>query len=615
MPIRIKCPKCQTVLGVKDTLAGKKVNCPKCRFLLAVPVPKTAAPVEQAVDAETLALSTFADEPAKVEAAPTKFIEFECNWCMEPVKLPAELAGKQAPCPNPECKRIIKVPLLKEDKPRDWRQSAPRGPSGAMRKDGDEPEGAWSTAQKTRVSSEALLEAGAIPVKKVPVSTTTIVRRSILAGVAVVALIGGVWGFFAWSANRRITTALAAAVEAAEQPGPKLKPSSVSELFRGVGEFHAMRKDAKKAAEHFGKAREQYKIADAKTPADLERDAVLLELMLSVIDLGADAGGDTKIDWGEVRNFLRQSLERTSSTEGKLIALREVANKLNTQGQLEIAVYLAEQLAPSQIIETDQPQVDDGEGNPAPKQQPKKVTPTPMTAAHVALLLGNNEAAKAAKILALPAAPKEKEKDKGKEPDLDPLVRMAYAEGKARKGDFDGARQLANNKTGTTLARLEACLAVASVALADNKPAEAKSSAQDALAAYEEMRKKKEKTPSALLVQLTRVLSRTDQAAQAKEIVNAIPEKTDRPAKALAQLEMALPLLETAAEPLQLTALDDSFTLKDTVAYSVAVEKLARLNTRLGRRSDALAMLDTLDEAHRPFVQLGVALGLVEPRK
>src|SRR5438874_5321734 len=164
MPIRIKCPKCQTILGVKETLAGKKANCPKCRHLLTIPVPKPVAAAPRAEDVEALALSAFADEPPKQAPVVTKFIEFECPWCAEPVKVSAELAGKQAPCPNPECKRIVKVPLLKEDKPKDWRQVSQRGPTGAVRKDENEPEGAWGTAQKTRVGVDALLEADAIPV-------------------------------------------------------------------------------------------------------------------------------------------------------------------------------------------------------------------------------------------------------------------------------------------------------------------------------------------------------------------------------------------------------------------------------------------------------------------
>src|SRR5438128_7296339 len=84
MPIRIKCPKCQTVLGVKESLAGRKANCPKCKFLLTIPKPKAVPAKAQAgandkalADAEALAASAFADEPVQA-AAPQQHIEFEC---------------------------------------------------------------------------------------------------------------------------------------------------------------------------------------------------------------------------------------------------------------------------------------------------------------------------------------------------------------------------------------------------------------------------------------------------------------------------------------------------------------------------------------------------------
>ena len=105
---------------------------------------------------------------------------FECPWCMETVEVSVELAGKQTPCPNPECKHIVKVPLLKEEKKKDWRQVDPRlaAAAGLLKgTDKEEPEGDWSTSQKTRVSTEALLEADAIPVKKQPVTRAQWVRR------------------------------------------------------------------------------------------------------------------------------------------------------------------------------------------------------------------------------------------------------------------------------------------------------------------------------------------------------------------------------------------------------------------------------------------------------
>src|SRR5437660_1272358 len=116
MPIRIKCPKCQTILGVKETLAGKKANCPKCRHLLTIPVPKTGA--VRAEDVEALALSAFADEPPKVAPVSTKFIEFECPWCAEAVKMssnrlwgPLKAAEAAAEQPSPKLSKAAVAEL------------------------------------------------------------------------------------------------------------------------------------------------------------------------------------------------------------------------------------------------------------------------------------------------------------------------------------------------------------------------------------------------------------------------------------------------------------------------------------------------------------------------
>src|SRR5579862_9596495 len=214
MPIRIKCTKCQTILGVKDSLAGKKVNCPKCRFVLSVPAPKPAAPAAatpRPEDVEALALSTLAEEAPK--PAVVQMVEFECPFCAEMVKLSAELAGKQTPCPNPECKRIVKVPLLKSDKPKDWRQTDPRAAMAGLLKDGAEPDSAWSSAQKMRVSTEALVEAKALPIKKAPVTTATWVRRGVLATVALLVLAGGTWFMICRMSTDRFEGALNEALE------------------------------------------------------------------------------------------------------------------------------------------------------------------------------------------------------------------------------------------------------------------------------------------------------------------------------------------------------------------------------------------------------------------
>src|SRR5262245_15548883 len=129
MPIRFKCPSCQKALVVREQYAGKRVPCPSCKKPIVIP-----APTAHAADVEALALAALSDAAAAAEkkaapaAAPAPPIEMTCPYCGEPIKFDASLGGQQAPCPNPECKRIIKVPKPVSDQPRDWRELE-KGPS------------------------------------------------------------------------------------------------------------------------------------------------------------------------------------------------------------------------------------------------------------------------------------------------------------------------------------------------------------------------------------------------------------------------------------------------------------------------------------------------------
>src|SRR5262245_9756867 len=135
MTIRFKCPnaKCQKVLTVKDELAGKRARCPICKQSVNIPAPFSAP-----ADLEDFAAAAFAEDPAEKKAAAAaapppeaRTIDFTCDYCEAALHLPAEMGGKQVPCP--ECKRIIKVPKLKDDRPKDWRQVEKAGPSFARR--------------------------------------------------------------------------------------------------------------------------------------------------------------------------------------------------------------------------------------------------------------------------------------------------------------------------------------------------------------------------------------------------------------------------------------------------------------------------------------------------
>src|SRR4051812_13491876 len=114
MPIRFKCPHCKKALGVKDHLAGKKAACPACKKVLVIPAPVSAPADVEDFAAQALAGPKPAPEAAEKKAAQT--IDFPCPFCDEELHLDEALGGKQAPCPA--CKRIIKVPLPKVEKPK-----------------------------------------------------------------------------------------------------------------------------------------------------------------------------------------------------------------------------------------------------------------------------------------------------------------------------------------------------------------------------------------------------------------------------------------------------------------------------------------------------------------
>src|SRR6516164_5789128 len=126
MTLKFSCPHCRKGIRVKEELAGKKAKCPACQQVLTIPtVTRSTSPsptkstTESDLEAKALAAlveqSKAAPAPAK---ASTKTIDFQCPQCDEKISLSADLAGKQAPCP--ECRRIIKVPLLEKLDPKDW---------------------------------------------------------------------------------------------------------------------------------------------------------------------------------------------------------------------------------------------------------------------------------------------------------------------------------------------------------------------------------------------------------------------------------------------------------------------------------------------------------------
>src|SRR5207237_8780909 len=107
---------------------------------------RPGAPSEVTPDVEELAAAAFSEQPASNGAAEKPAtIDFQCEFCEADLHVPATEAGKRMQCPNPECRRLIKVPTPKE-KPKDWRELAKKGPAAAIINQPDKiDEAAWGT--------------------------------------------------------------------------------------------------------------------------------------------------------------------------------------------------------------------------------------------------------------------------------------------------------------------------------------------------------------------------------------------------------------------------------------------------------------------------------------
>ncbi len=377
MPIRFQCPNpsCGKVLTVKDHLAGKKAACPSCRRALTIPQataaaanrPPAAAPTTDpasaqtttfhAGDAEDVAASLLADEPKPAgPAAPPKTVRFTCEYCDEAVEVDIALAGLRAPCPNPECRRIIKVPKPQGEQKVDWRNTAPGAPAAARRPTEPAPEGAWGSTSKTLVSKEAMEEAGALPdQRRERLTGRQWAVRGLLAASAAGAAFVGVLLVLGWLGGKRQEQLLGRAMAAvgAEGDGFKLKGPEAAIVHLWAARYHLGRGDQNSVRPEKGDAGawNQFGLARGKLSAageaNAECDALLIELALAQLDLG---GGPEQVEegkrmgWPEARKEVGQTLLALRRPEAQAEGLRRVARRLIERGQEALAEDLVNQL-------------------------------------------------------------------------------------------------------------------------------------------------------------------------------------------------------------------------------------------------------------------------------
>lgn len=583
------------------------------------------------VNEEDLVASMLAEEPKQEEeegppeGAP---ITFKCFFCDEQITVAAELAGKQAPCP--ECRRIVKVPLPVKVEPKDWRKVDRRVPAGARQDAEPEPEGAWGTAtQMTKVSARALLDAEAIPIEKEPLTfkqrMNWWVPRGILVGVVVLIA----WGAYAAWRQRNQMNALQAAIKYADDPkkNEHLGAAEAALMHRDLGEFYVRTDDQYKidlAQTQFTSA--QRRLAAVRNP--LERDLYLIDLALAQIDLGGNADQrlrKIRLHWTPVQTDVQRTMQALTLPEARAEAIRLVTRKLLDKSR-EITDKdepkderklnaPARANAITQVLGKSDPEllavlglellgVDDKReqanrlADDALKLYQTEKKP-PVAPSLLALLGAVDPSGKKANEL-LPAAANSVE------------ARIGYAMGFAYLGEWEKAIQRAVGPNDSDPShQLQALLAVAASA-AEQKRSEASTILGDLA---REPKVAGIATPWQL-VQIIRLAGHPNVKSAAltdgvtKMVANIVADPK-APADIKARLETELVRLTLAGSKQAETERLKSEAEKAAAAHPQALEMLARHNARYGSASAVKKAIDAwTPESLRPAGYAGVALGL-----
>ena len=638
MPIRVKCGNCKKTLSVKDHLAGKKIKCPVCQTVVAVPllapaltpVTKnpgsatkpalitkplpdksksngtppgaaksngTPAPVElptENVEAEALAAFSDAPPPPPVDDSAPKTIGFKCSWCDEDVELPVEMGGKQAPCPNPECKRIIKVPMPKAPEKKDWRKMDRQGPALARINQPEQLENAWGTEEATRARQDSLAQAGAIA--KPPPKAIGIVdwlRYASIGLGAVVAVVLVYLGVSRLIENKYQSSAIKEVEQLVKGKGAKVQtPLLAAEAYRTLGLLHLHAKERNpslNASHHFLGALGSVDLELAKNPTAINENLFLIDLALAQIELGGDDEEiliKARLPWEKVRDELSATLQKIKAPEVQVLALREVGTRLFEKKQAELAVGLAATLGGA-------------EG--------KRLTPFRQQIALLFVMPDQED--KLQKIVKKPDLAVIKELQ-------DAFARIGYAEGFARKDDYANALALAQF-SGPPRDKLDACLGVAAVAWQRKNKDETATFVKAALSIASQ---RDTNATDWQKLQLVKLAARTEDAETVKDLVKGMRE----PFKLRAYYEIFLASGEKSPGELSVDALSDLEAVdKEGSTLAMAWVALAQHNARKGMSRDKNRVLfadrvlslsaapEALDRI-RPMVDVGSYLGTMK---
>ncbi len=621
MAIKFSCPHCNRPLNVKNELAGKRGPCPACKKIIAIPTPasggaKAAPRALTFEDLERAAAAAFAEpSPPPQQQPQARPIQFSCPHCDTVVTVGADLEGKQTPCSNPECRRIIKVPLQKKQQPLDWRKPDEGLPSLARRDAPVAPEGAWgNVAASTKVSEEALEQAGVIIEEREPTPISTWVYRGlILASVLVLAAAAIWWGTSSLSTSRR-SKLFDRAMAGVDADKPRLGAENDAAVFTAASEYvvrSEIADPAKEARDHLRRARSLL----VQLPPSLDRDRLLIDVALAEVDLGGSeeqAAKGRRLRWDEVQKELLATIAhlgrvfgppRSSPYGPRAEALQLICRKLLDLQQVQVAYSLAA------AVGNEKQQVGDPGKSSLPGELPEAVG----IAGLEFLRAGQNAQAKqladsllrfqpgsgearfpdapAAAALVLAAGSKEF-KDMT-EPPADPARRESYHAGKAidaaRSKDLDKAKELAEKVSSSPEKQFDALLAIAEA----GKPDAALKLAED---------EAKNGTLSAWQ------LLRLARAAPGPRM-QSLSTGDDESLGAWIQFEVvSAKLADAAPEPALADGIPEGTTPR-------AIARLQIVRRAAARGTDMVPTVDAWKDSLKPFGYLGIALGLQDREK
>lgn len=623
MAIATRCPHCETTYTLKDELGGKRVTCKTCRKVFPVPPApvKAPAPAKQPIlDADQLALAVFADEVRVPEPEPEQIkITVKCQHCDHQNVFEGRMAGKNAPCQNEECRKIIKVPALEKAEAKDWRNVAKR-PSMAKVEEGAL-EGAWGNVQTQAVSREAIVHAEADRIEEAePVSWGKRIAYGLGAlGTLLVLVVGVLWVLRMRSEGKQddaIKLALGYVTPDPKNKTPKLKKPNSALVHLLAGQYEFAHNNAQEAQVQFEKARNSL---DAGANS-VEQNASLIEVAAGLAALAGskpDVDAGSRIDWDKDKKLsgnVRTTLGKLPIQSGedfrdmRAYAFRRLARVLAEAGKPSAAAPLANALCP----DSDKAEIlaviglelmSMGQREEAEKLAKLASTLSVENAPSlIALWLAiaapdaDADKKKAGNRGALKIAPVPVEKGL-----LTPIMRVGYSEGWARQGNLDKARIWAA-KQGKPEERLRALAAVAGVAVEVRKDDVADLEGCAKLIATE---MKNARISPWLLIRLVQLSLRAKKPDLAARFAEAI---ADPGGQAWARYKVLQAKLESEGKQTADWKLADEVGGPDRLAHWLALAALAQHNAEATGPSSVMSEVKKWDDSQKPFAYAGVAL-------